>query len=45
VSWMGSGRTYGNHVMGLRIVNDNGRRLPPLGALVRAVSCLLSLFL
>jgi uncharacterized RDD family membrane protein YckC len=37
VSWMGSGRTYGNHVMGLRVVNNRGQRLHPLGALVRAV--------
>ena len=37
VSWMGNGRTYGNHVMGLRVVNRLGRRLHPLGALVRAV--------
>jgi uncharacterized RDD family membrane protein YckC len=37
VSWMGSGRTYGNHVMGLRVVNRKGRRLHPLISLVRAV--------
>jgi uncharacterized RDD family membrane protein YckC len=36
VSWTGSGRTYGNHVMGLRVVNNKGRGLHPLGALVRA---------
>ena len=36
VSWMGNGRTYGDHVMGLRVVNRQGRRLHPLGALVRA---------
>jgi uncharacterized RDD family membrane protein YckC len=41
VSWMGSGRTYGNHVMGLRVVNNKGRRLHPLGALVRAVCCVI----
>jgi uncharacterized RDD family membrane protein YckC len=41
VSWMGSGRTYGNHVMGLRVVNNRGRRLHPLGALVRAVFCVI----
>ena len=35
VSWMGNGRTYGNHVMGLRVVNREGRRLHPLGALAR----------
>lgn len=37
VGWMGSGRTYGNHIMGLRVVNSRGRRLHPVGALVRAV--------
>ena len=37
VSWMGSGRTYGNHVMGLRVVNRKGQRLHPLVSLVRAV--------
>ena len=37
VSWMGSGQTYGNHVMGLRVVNRKGRRLHPLISLVRAV--------
>ena len=37
VSWMGSGRTYGNHVMGLRVVNRRGNRLHPLVSFVRAV--------
>ena len=37
VSWVGSGRTYGNHVMGLRVVNRHGRRLHALVALLRAV--------
>ena len=37
VCWMGSGRTYGNLVMGLRVVNGKGRRLHPLNALTRAV--------
>jgi uncharacterized RDD family membrane protein YckC len=36
LSWRGNGRTYGNHVMGLRVVNRNGQRLHPLVALVRA---------
>jgi uncharacterized RDD family membrane protein YckC len=36
VSWMGNGRTYGNHVMGLRVVNHQGQRLHPLAAFVRA---------
>ena len=37
VSWMGSGRTFGNHVMGLRVVNRKGERLHPLVSFVRAV--------
>jgi uncharacterized RDD family membrane protein YckC len=36
VSWTGNGRTYGNHVLGLRVVNREGRRLHPLAAIVRA---------
>jgi uncharacterized RDD family membrane protein YckC len=41
VSWSGNGRTYGNHVMGLRVVNRQGRRLRPLLAFVRAVLCVI----
>ena len=37
VSWMGNGRTYGNHIMGLRVVNREGRGLKPLRAFVRAI--------
>jgi len=37
VTWRGSGRTYGNHVMGLRVVNRKGRPLNLLVSLVRAV--------
>jgi uncharacterized RDD family membrane protein YckC len=36
VGWTGSGRTYGNHVMGLRVVNRRGHRLRPLVSFVRA---------
>jgi uncharacterized RDD family membrane protein YckC len=36
VSWMGNGRTYGNHVMGLRVVNRRGHRLHPVVSFVRA---------
>ena len=36
VSWRGSGRTYGNHVMGLRVVDRKGNRVHPLVSLVRA---------
>ncbi|HKX13986.1 MAG TPA: RDD family protein [Propionibacteriaceae bacterium] len=42
VNWMGGGgRTYGNHVMGLRVVNREGRRLGPFLALVRAAFCVI----
>jgi len=37
VSWVGSGRTYGNHVMGLRVVNRHGQRLRAPIAFLRAV--------
>jgi len=37
VSWMGNGRTFGNHIMGLRVVNREGRGLKPLRAFVRAI--------
>jgi uncharacterized RDD family membrane protein YckC len=37
LSWMGNGRTYGNHVMGLRVVNHRGQRLHPVVSFVRAV--------
>jgi uncharacterized RDD family membrane protein YckC len=36
LSWRVNGRTYGNHIMGLRVVNHDGRRLHPLAAFVRA---------
>lgn len=39
LGWGTSGRTYGGHVMGLRVVNSHGRRLNPLIALARAVFC------
>lgn len=38
-SWATTGRTYGDHVMGLRVVNFRGRRLNWGGAFVRAVAC------
>jgi uncharacterized RDD family membrane protein YckC len=42
VNWMGGGgRTYGDHVMGLRVVNREGRRLGPFLALVRAAFCVI----
>jgi uncharacterized RDD family membrane protein YckC len=36
VSWGTSGRTYGNHIMGLRVVNFRGRKLRVPGAVLRA---------
>jgi uncharacterized RDD family membrane protein YckC len=38
-SWWITGRTYGCHVMGLRVVNYNGTNMRLLGALVRALFC------
>jgi uncharacterized RDD family membrane protein YckC len=35
-AWGTSGRTYGNHVMGLRVVNFRGRQLRIAGAVLRA---------
>ena len=37
--WTASGRTYGDHLLGLRVVGWHGRRLRPVGALLRAVLC------
>jgi uncharacterized RDD family membrane protein YckC len=39
LAWMTTGRTYGDHVMGLRVVNARGRRLRPWGAAARAAFC------
>ena len=39
LAWATTGRTYGCHVMGLRVVSRRGRRLRPLVALLRAVFC------
>lgn len=39
VSWWITGRTYGSHVMGLRVVNYNGSTMTLVGALVRALFC------
>lgn len=38
-AWATTGRTYGDHVMGLRVVNARGRRMRWAGAFVRAVAC------
>ena len=39
LAWVVTGRTYGNHVMGLRVVNYRGNRMRPSGAFVRALFC------
>jgi uncharacterized RDD family membrane protein YckC len=38
-SWATTGRTFGNHVLGLRVVNFRGEHLRWAGALLRAVFC------
>lgn len=39
VSWWIAGRTYGSHVMGLRVVNYSGSNMRLVGAFVRALFC------
>jgi uncharacterized RDD family membrane protein YckC len=39
VSWATTGRTYGNHLMGLRVVNFRGQRVRWAGAVLRAAFC------
>ena len=39
-AWATTGRTYGNHLMGLRVVNYRGERMRWAGAAVRAAFCL-----
>jgi uncharacterized RDD family membrane protein YckC len=39
-AWATTGRTYGNHLMGLRVVNYRGERMRWAGAAARAVFCL-----
>jgi uncharacterized RDD family membrane protein YckC len=39
VAWSTTGRTYGDHVMGLRVVGRHGHRVRPSTALLRAVLC------
>lgn len=39
VSFAWTGRTYGDYLMGLRVVNFRGDRVRPIGALVRALFC------
>jgi len=39
VAWMTTGRTYGDHLMGLRVVGFRGTRMRPAGAALRALFC------
>ncbi len=39
VAWWLAARTYGGHVMGLRVHGRHGRRLGPLRSLARAAFC------
>jgi uncharacterized RDD family membrane protein YckC len=38
-AWWFTGRSYGKHVMGLRVVGRHGDSVGPLTALVRAIFC------
>lgn len=38
-SWATTGRTYGDHVMGLRVVNFRGNKIAWPGAFLRALFC------
>ena len=39
LSWATTGRTYGDHLLGLRVVGLRGTRMRPVPALVRALFC------
>jgi uncharacterized RDD family membrane protein YckC len=39
LSWATTGQTYGDHQLGLRVVNSHGQRLRGPGAVIRAVFC------
>jgi uncharacterized RDD family membrane protein YckC len=39
VAWVGTGRTYGDQVLGLRVVDHEGRRMRFVRALLRAAFC------
>jgi uncharacterized RDD family membrane protein YckC len=41
VSWATTGRTYGDHLMALRVVNFRGRRMRWAGSFLRAAACAL----
>ena len=37
--WLASGRSYGDHVMGLRVVGRRGHKLGPLRCVLRSAFC------
>jgi uncharacterized RDD family membrane protein YckC len=37
--WAVTGRSYGGHVMGIRVLGRRKKRMRPVGALVRALAC------
>ena len=41
VSWRATGRTYGDQLLGLRVVNRDGALLGPGAAIARAILCVL----
>jgi uncharacterized RDD family membrane protein YckC len=41
VCWATTGRTYGDHLMGLRVVNFQGRRMSLVGSAIRAFVCVI----
>jgi uncharacterized RDD family membrane protein YckC len=40
-AWTTTGRTYGAHLLGVRVVSARGRRPPVVVALARALLCVL----
>jgi uncharacterized RDD family membrane protein YckC len=40
LSWVTTGRTYGDHLLGLRVVNARNQRLRLAGAALRAAFCM-----
>jgi uncharacterized RDD family membrane protein YckC len=41
LSWYTTGRTYGDALLGLRVVNHNGERMRFVEALLRALACVI----
>lgn len=40
-SWSTTGRTYGDHLLGLRVVNYQGGRVHLVGAFLRSIACVI----